>query len=107
MVILFGKKYLEELYYYGKSSDKKYWFQPYVVKGYVKCVKILEKARIIEDLFSYHGLNFEALKGDKKGLSSIRINNQYRLELEIFIDKETDEQIINVCKLIDITNHYI
>ena len=106
MVILFDKEYLEEFYYYGKCSDNKYWLQPHIVKGYVKCVKILEKARIIEDLFPYHGLNFEALKGNKTGLSSIRINNQYRLEFEVLIDKETDEHIINVCKLIDITNHY-
>ena len=106
MIILFDKEYLEYLYYDGKCNDKNYRFQPHIVKGYVKCVKILEKARIIEDLFPYHGLNYEILKGENKGLSSIRINNQYRLVFEVTVDKETNEKIVNICKLIDITNHY-
>ena len=106
MVILFDKEYLEELYYDGKCSDKNRRFQPHIVKGYVKCVKILERARMIADLFPFHGLNYEPLRGVKNGLSSVRINNQYRLEFEVAVDKETDEQVINICKLIDITNHY-
>jgi Plasmid maintenance system killer protein len=106
MVILFDKEYLKELYYEGKCRDKNYRFQPHIIKGYAKCVKILERARVIEDLFPFHGLNLELLKGNKKGLSSIRINNQYRLEFMTKTDKETDEQIISICKLIDITNHY-
>jgi len=106
MVILFDKEYLEELYYEGKCNDKNYRFQPYIVKGYVKCVRILERARIIEDLFPFRGLNYEILKGDKMGLSSVRINNQYRLVFEVLIDEDTNEEIINICKLIDITNHY-
>ena len=106
MVILFDKKYLEELFYDGKCDDKNHRFQPYVIKGYVKCVKILERARVVTDLFAFHGLNYELLKGTKKGLSSVRINNQYRLEFEVITNNETDELIINICKLIDITNHY-
>ena len=106
MVIQFGKEYLKELYYGGKCGDKTRRFQPQVVKGYVKCVKLLERVRMIEDLFPFHGLNYEALKGEKKGLSSVRINNQYRLEFEVITDQETDEPIISICRLIDITNHY-
>jgi Plasmid maintenance system killer protein len=106
MVIQFGKEYLKQLYYDGKSSDKTRRFQPQVVKGYVKCVKLLERVRMIEDLFPFHGLNYEVLRGEKKGLSSVRINNQYRLEFEVATDKETDETIIRICRLIDITNHY-
>ena len=106
MIILFDKDYLKELYYDGKCSDKKRRFQPQVVKSYVRCVKMLERARMIEDLFPFHGLNYEVLKGGKKGLSSVRINNQYRLEFEVTIDRETEDKVINICRLIDITNHY-
>ena len=106
MVIQFGKEYLKELYYDSKCGDKAHRFQPHVIKGYVKCVKLLERARVIEDLFPFHGLNYEVLIGEKKGLSSVRINNQYRLEFEVTTDKETDEPIISICRLIDITNHY-
>ena len=80
MKINFEKDYLRELYEKGKAQDKKHRFQPQVVKGYVKCVRVLYKARRIEDLFPFRSLNYEKLQGDKKGLSSVRINNQYRLE---------------------------
>jgi proteic killer suppression protein len=33
-------------------------------------------------LKKYKGLNYEQLKGDKSGLSSVRVNNQYRIEFE-------------------------
>jgi len=38
MEIKFEKKYLEELYEYGKSSDKKYRFQPQIVAKYRKTI---------------------------------------------------------------------
>jgi proteic killer suppression protein len=106
MLIKFDKEYLEELYNNGQSGDKKHRYQPQIVRGYVKCVKYLAGARRIEDLFSIHSLNYEVLSGDKKGLSSVRINSQYRLEFTVTMEKETGEMTITVCTLIDITNHY-
>ena len=106
MVVLFDKAYLKELYYSGICSDKKHRFQPQVIKSYIKCVKILEGVKTIEDIFPFHGLNYEMLSGDKKGFSSVRINRQYRLEFEVTIDNENEGQIINICRLIDMTNHY-
>jgi proteic killer suppression protein len=59
----------------------------------------------MEDLLLIKSLNYEKLKGDKKGLSSMRINDQYRLEFrEICGPNDTPE--IEVCSLTDITNHY-
>lgn len=49
-------------------------------------------------------LNYEVLKGDKKGISSVRINQQYRLEFTV--RDVMNEQIITVCRLLDISNHY-
>jgi len=105
MKIEFEKKYLQELYYLGKTTDKSHRFQPQVVNGYLKCVRALAKATRMEDLYLFKSLNYERLKGDKKGLSSLRINIQYRLEFrEILNPNNTLE--IEICSLTDITNHY-
>ena len=50
-------------------------------------------------------LRYERLIGDKKGISSLRINDQYRLEFRE-IASETEPPIIEICSLVDITNHY-
>jgi len=105
MKIEFEKEYLSELYYTGKTTDKKYRFQPQVVKGYLKCVRLLIKAVRMEDLYSIKSLNYERLKGDKKRLSSVRINDQYRLEFRETIGAHNTEEI-TICSLTDITNHY-
>jgi proteic killer suppression protein len=42
----------------------------------------LEAAHRLEDLAALPGNRFEALKGDRKGQSSIRINDQYRICFE-------------------------
>ena len=64
-----------------KTDDKKHRFQPQIVNGYLKCVKALLNTSRMEDLYQYRSLNYEKLKGDKKGLSSLRINDQYRWNL--------------------------
>jgi len=59
----------------------------------------------MEELFTYNSLRYEKLQGDKKGLSSLRINDQYRLEFfEIANPNNVFE--IEICELTDITNHY-
>lgn len=105
MKVEFEKAYLRELYERGKTSDKKYHFQPQIINGYVKCVKALLSANSMEELYSYNSLQYQKLKGDKKGISSVRINNQYRLEFREIV---TPNHILKVeiCSLIDITNHY-
>ena len=72
MNVEFEKEYLAELYEKGKTDDKKHRFQPQIVNGYLKCVKALLNASRMEDLYQYRSLNYEKLKGDKKGLSSLR-----------------------------------
>lgn len=103
MIIKFDKEYLEELYYKEKCSDKKHRFQPQVIKNYVKRIITLAEAPNIEALFPLHSLNYEVLSGDKKGISSVRIDKQYRLE---FIVSNEGEPVITICTITDITNHY-
>ena len=104
MKVEFEKQYLRELYEIGKTTDKKHRFQPQVVNGYLKCVRALQKATKIEDLFLIRSLNYEKLKGGKKGISSVRINDQYRLEFRE-ITNQNNMLEIEICSLIDITNH--
>lgn len=105
MKVEFEKEYLRDLYEKGKTTDKKHRFQPQIVNGYVKCVNTLQRIRRMEDLFLIRSLNYEKLKGDKKGLSSVRINDQYRLEFRE-ISNPNNISEIEICSLKDITNHY-
>ena len=104
MQIEFDQEYLRELYQLGKTSDKKHRFQPQVIKGYKKAIDVLKMARRIEDLFPFKGLNFEALKGDKMGFCSVRANGQYRVEFKV--STIGDEQVITICLILELSNHY-
>ncbi len=58
----------------------------------------------VPELARYNALRYEKLKGDKAGLSSIRVNNQYRIEFE---EKTVGEQIIaTICNITELSNHY-
>jgi proteic killer suppression protein len=101
MDIKFEKKYLRELFYEGVTSDKQHRYQPSVVKKYIKTVNILDSVEKIEDLYRYNSLHYEKLIGDKAGIESVRVNDQYRIE---FISSETDG--ITICNIIELSNHY-
>ncbi|MDR2937582.1 MAG: type II toxin-antitoxin system RelE/ParE family toxin [Prevotellaceae bacterium] len=105
MKVNFEKEYLRELYETGRTRDKKHRFQPQVLKGYARCVKALDEAARIEELFRFNSLKYEKLQGNKSGLSSLRINQQYRLEFRE-IPSQANEVVIEICSLVDITNHY-
>ena len=104
MLIEFDKDYLRELFEQGHTSDKKHRYQPGIIKGYKKCVMYLKRANNVEQLYPIHSLNYEVLQGDKNGTSSVRINLQYRLEFTV--REVLGEQIVTVCRLLDISNHY-
>ena len=105
MEVEFREKYLRELYETGKTTDKKHHYQPQIINGYLKCVKALDEAIRIEDLFNFKALHYEKLSGDKKGLSSLRINDQYRLEF-LELANLDDKSKIEICALTNITSHY-
>jgi proteic killer suppression protein len=104
MIVTFEKEYLYDLYENGKSNDKKYRFQPQVIEKYKERIDTLRKAHRIEDLFPIASLNYEALKGDKQGISSIRVNKKYRIEFTI--KKNDIESVITVCNILELSNHY-
>jgi proteic killer suppression protein len=104
MEIKFDKTYLEELFRTGKTTDKKYRFQPQIVRKYRKVIDILESVAKVEDLFLYRGLRYEALHDDKDGLESVRVNDQYRIEFKT--TQVVSETVITICNIIELSNHY-
>ena len=104
MFVTFDKEYLRDLYETGKTTDKKYRFQPDIVRRYRMRIKTLASADKIEDLFVIASLNYEALKGDKQGISSIRVNNKFRIEFTV--TNRMDETMIAICNILELSNHY-
>jgi len=104
MEIKFDKKYLEELFFSGKTTDKKYRFQPQIVAKYRKTIDLLESATGVEELFRYNGLQYKALHGDKEGMESVRVNDQYRIEFKT--TKVVSETVITICCIIELSKHY-
>lgn len=103
MRIVFKQEYLSSLYY-TQTSDKKHWFQPEVVKKYIKVVNILKNARVVEDLFPFVSLNYEKLSGDRAGTESVRVTDKYRLVFRT--EKVEGEIIVTVCNILELSNHY-
>jgi len=104
MEIIFAKEYLKELQLTGKTSDKRYRFQPDIVKRYRKTIDRLAGARRIEDLFHIASLGYEKLTGDKKGLSSVRVSQKYRIEFEE--RRKGEDDYVSICNIIELSNHY-
>ncbi len=63
-------------------------------KAQIKLAR-LGAANSLEDLRHIRGNRFEALKGDRKGQFSIRINDQYRLCFKWFEQNAVDVEIID------------
>jgi proteic killer suppression protein len=104
MEVIFEKNYLKELYQRGKTSEKKYRFQPAIIRKYIRVIDLMIDQPDTLALKKYNGLNYEKLKGDKAGMSSVRINDQYRIEFE---EKTTDEQTVaTICNIVELSNHF-
>lgn len=103
MIVTFGKDYLRELYETGKG-DKKHRFQPDIAKRYKDRINILKNKESIEALYNMKSLHYEVLKGDKAGVSSIRVNSQYRIEFTV--SEEETETIVYICNVLELSNHY-
>ena len=105
MIVKFDKEYLSELYYKGKCSDKKHRYQPDIVKRYKRRIDTLNNASCIETLYRLNSLEYEVLSGDKKGISSIRVNDKYRIEF-IVSQEEDGKALLTICNIIELSNHY-
>lgn len=75
-----------------------------MLKRYRRGIDYLKWALRKEDLFRLNSLNFEALKGNKAGRFSIRVNNQYRIEFTI--EENSEEPVLTICNIVELSNHY-
>jgi len=103
--IEFERKYLEDLYANGKTKDKKHRFQPAIIKKYIRVIDTLKANSCIEDLYRFKSLNYEKLIGDKEGLESVRVNDQYRIEFKSRTEGE-EPHAITICSIVELSNHY-
>jgi proteic killer suppression protein len=104
MKINFTKEYLRELYEDGKTTEKKYRFQPHIISRYQLRIETLSNAESIDEIKRINSLRYEILRGEKKGISSIRVNDQYRIEFTIEL---TDtESVVTICNILELSNHY-
>ncbi len=103
MIVTFDKDYLRDLYETG-TADKKHRFQPDIVKRYIDRINTLKNKESIEALYNMKSLHYEVLKGDKAGISSIRVNDQYRIEFTVS-DQES-ETVVYICNILELSNHY-
>jgi len=104
MIVTFGQTYLQELYIDGQTSDKKHRFQPQIVSKYIKVVNMMKQQANVLGLTRYGSLHYEKLHGDKEGISSVRVNDQYRIEFEESL--EEGKQIATICNITELSNHY-
>jgi len=104
MIVTFDKEYLRELYVNGRTTSKKYRFQPDIVARYIKVVNTMKNQNDVNDLMRLGSLHYEHLHGDKEGYSSVRVNDKYRIEFT----EETvgDQRIATICHIIELSNHY-
>ena len=103
MIVAFDKDYLRELYETGRT-DKKHRFQPDIVKRYISRINTLKNKESIEALYNMKSLHYEVLKGDKAGISSIRVNDQYRIEFTV--SEEGADTVARICNILELSNHY-
>lgn len=105
MIIEFEETYLKELYESGKTTNKKHRYQPDIVRRYKSTVDRLKAANRIEDLFPIKSLNYEKLSGDKGGIESVRVNDQFRIEFVSRVEG-IDPNKITICSITELSNHY-
>ena len=103
MEVNFNEEYLRQLYAEG-VADKKHRFQPQIIRKYIRVIDLMVELPDVLALMKYKSLNYEKLKGDKLGLSSVRVNDQYRIEFEEHI--RNGETIARICNITDLSNHY-
>lgn len=102
MLVSFADDYLEKLYHQQNLTGKPRYDQS-VVEVYIRRIDQLIAAEDSNELRQFKSLHFEALSGDKKGLYSVRVNRQYRIEFRLNYDAGERIEIVTIEKL---SNHY-
>jgi proteic killer suppression protein len=99
MLVKFNNSYLEKLFK-GEPVKGKPRYYSIEIEKFKKTILILHNVSNSVELKQFKSLNFEALKGEKKGLYSVRVNDAFRLEFKILKD------IIEIVQIEQFSNHY-
>lgn len=101
MKVVFKDKKLWRLYDLGSDSfyDKKY--SKDIIKSFRKKIAMLEELTVRQEIYSYKSLHFELLHNYAWWDYSIRLNNQYRLILNIL-----NKWDIEIFEIIQITDYH-
>lgn len=92
----FENKKLEELYT-SEAGAKKY--PAAVVEAFFDVMAIIDAAPDERDLYALKSLHFEALKGDRAGERSLRLNKQFRLIVRL--ERDEEGSLVAVIKIED------
>ena len=101
MRITFNNPILEQLHF-GKYTGKPIYPAP-VVSKFRRKILLLSKTETMRELSRIKGLNLEALKGDRAGSFSIRVDLKYRL---VFRIEPNDVVIAEEIIIDELGNHY-
>jgi proteic killer suppression protein len=74
-------------------------FPPGIAKAFRKRLWFIAQAVGVNDLYALHGARFEKLKGDRAGQYSMRLNDQWRVILEL-VGPESEETV-RVIEIVD------
>jgi proteic killer suppression protein len=89
------------------DADFSAGFADEIVKGFRKAMQHIRAASDERTLYSRRGFRFEKLKGDREGQYSMRLNDQWRLILELHEQGEKKEgqpppkKTVHVVEIVD------
>jgi proteic killer suppression protein len=81
----FAKKNILQLYTDRKGARK---YPAPVVDAFFKAVAMMSAAKDERDLYSLKSSHFEKLKGKRRNQHSVRLNDQFRLIVQLEQDKQ-------------------
>ena len=70
-----------------------------VVRGFRKVMRFIRAAKDERDFMAMRGLRFEKLKGNRSHQHSFRINDRWRLVVEI--EKDEPKNIVHIIEIVD------
>ena len=94
MIASFGDRRTEHLYH-GRKTSRTRRFPPDIIGVALRKLDMIQAARRLEDLRSPPNNRLEALRGDLKGMHSIRINDQWRILFRWEAGETYDVRIID------------
>ena len=78
MIRSFGDRRTEDLYHRRNTSRSRN-FPANIVNGALRKLDMINSAGDLQDLRALPGNRLEALKGNRQGFHSIRVNDQWRI----------------------------